>query len=137
MQASDAVVGCGSTVCMDSLPFHGRLMLQTWNLISRLCRWAAGSFILCRADAFREVGGFDEELYASEEIDFSRRLKRWGRAHGRSFTILSRHPLESSNRKMRLYSPGEVLRYMFFFLLMPRRSMCSRKYLDMWYDGRR
>jgi GT2 family glycosyltransferase len=42
--------------------------------------WAEGSFLLIRTDAFRDVGGFDEQtfpLYA-EEIDLCRRLRERG-----------------------------------------------------------
>ena len=33
-----------------------------WNAVSRLLKWAAGSFIFCEAVAFREAGGFSEAL---------------------------------------------------------------------------
>ena len=64
------VVGCGSTVRMEGIPFYGRLLLEVWTWLSVLFSWAAGSFILSRADAFRDIGGFSEDLYASEEIEF-------------------------------------------------------------------
>ena len=35
--------------------------------VSRAMRWAAGSFVFFRADAFRALGGFSTELFASEE----------------------------------------------------------------------
>ena len=56
---------------------------------------------LLRVELIRELGGFDQGLYAGEEIDFSRRLKRLGRARGKRFVILHRHPLRSSERKAR------------------------------------
>ena len=43
------------------------------------CFWATGAFVMLRADAFRAVGGFDEELFAHmEEIDLCWRLKNRG-----------------------------------------------------------
>ena len=94
--------------------------------------WAAGSFLFCRAEAFRQAGGFSEELFASEEIDLSRRLKRLGR-----MAILHRHPLLTSDRKTRLYSWGEMTRFGLKTLLLGGRTLRSRNDCYAWYDGRR
>lgn len=72
--------GClagGSTIARDSDSFGFRLGIRAWNAISRISRWGAGAFIYCDAAAFRELGGFNEDLYASEELDFFQRLKPW------------------------------------------------------------
>jgi hypothetical protein len=95
-------------------------------------RWAAGSFVFCQAAAFRKIGGFSTELYASEEIDFSRRLKRLG-----ALEILSRHPLRTSGRKTRLYSKREYLALLLRIVLSGGRALRSRDACFAWYDGRR
>jgi GT2 family glycosyltransferase len=82
--------------------------LGLWNLMSRLCRWGAGAFLFCRSDAFRAIGGFGLDFFAAEELDLSRRIKRWGRARGLVFRILHRHPMLTSGRKGRLYSYREI-----------------------------
>src|SRR5436190_8611722 len=47
----------GVTVILDGeFPVANRLMF-IWNWLSRVRRWAAGSFIFCDASAFRAVGG--------------------------------------------------------------------------------
>jgi glycosyltransferase involved in cell wall biosynthesis len=125
-------VGGGATVRFDDADFLSHGAVSVWNAISRTLRWAAGSFIFCRADAFREIGGFSTELYASEEIDFSRRLKRHGR-----FTILHRHPLRTSGRKVRLYSKREYFRLLLRIAFSGGRALRSRDALFAWYDGRR
>ncbi len=134
---SGTAVGCGSRMRMDDLPWWGRLLMATWTAISILCRWASGALFVCRADAFREVGGFSENLYASEEIDLSRRLKKWGRERGLKFFILRAHPLHTSSRKLKLYSGAEIARQFFWLCVRPGRALKDRKYLSMWYDGRR
>lgn len=134
---SDRRVGCGTTMHMAGLPWWALAMMRTWNGVSRLCRWAAGSFLACRTEAFRDVGGFSDALYAAEEIDLSRRLKRWGRARGQTFTILHRYPLQTSGRKLKLYSGREIAAQFGRLLARPRRSLHSREDLGLWYDGRR
>ena len=58
--------------------------------------------MVCRTDAFRDVGGFNQELYAADEITFSQELAKWGQQRGLEFSILTRHPLETSPRKVLL-----------------------------------
>lgn len=135
--AADRHVGCGTTMHMPGLPWWALAMMRTWNGVSRLCRWAAGSFLVCRAEAFRDVGGFNELLYAAEEIDLSRRLKRWGRARRQRFAILRRHPLQTSARKVELYTAGEIAAQLGRLVSRPWRSLRTRDSLALWYDGRR
>lgn len=131
------VIAGGSTVRLDGPYLVPRLVVRGWNFISRLKRWAAGSFIFCDAAAFREIGGFSHELFASEELDLSERLKRLGRATGRRFVILHEHPLVTSARKARLYTPWEHLRFLARTALAGGRTLRSREECVTWYDGRR
>ena len=136
IEAGD-MVACGSTMRMRGLPWWAHGLMRSWNGVSRLCRWAAGSLLVCRSIAFREVGGFSDRLYAAEEIDLSRRLKVWGYRHGLRFRILSRHPLESSPRKLQLYTAREIFGQLGRLLAHPWRSLQDRSSLGLWYDGRR
>lgn len=131
------VVGGGTVVSAAGLPAHARAMVALWNLIARTGRLACGAYLFCETRAFRELGGFSNELYAAEEIDLSRRLSRWARARGRSVRIITSHPLHTSMRKLDLYSPRELARMVLGGLAHPLRMLKDRRYLDAWYDGRR
>ena len=134
--ADRAVVAGGATMWMDEGPWAGALVVRAWNLFSRLGGWMAGSFIFVEADAFREIGGFSERLFAGEELDLSDRLKGYARAHGRKVVILHRHPLTTSGRKLRLYTPWEHAR-MLLRMAWDWRSLGRREACPIWYDGRR
>jgi glycosyltransferase involved in cell wall biosynthesis len=134
---SGRVLGGGATIAVEDDTWAVRAALGLWNALSRGLRWAAGAFVYCEAAAFRRVGGFSEELYASEELDLSRKLKRLAKQQGREFRILSAHPLLTSNRKMHLYGWRELLPVFGRFLLHPRRMLRSAKDCSPWYDGRR
>jgi glycosyltransferase involved in cell wall biosynthesis len=127
----------GATVRADVDHRAVRAVVGWWNLISRVQKWAAGSFIFCEAAAFRRIGGFSEKLFASEEIDLSRRLKRLARASGRRVVILHQHPLLTSARKLHLYTPRETLWFYLRVLLTAGRSLRTREGTFVWYDGRR
>ncbi len=131
--ATGRCIGGGATLRFDeSSDRFARSALSLWNAISRALRWAAGSFIFCEAAAFRAIGGFSAELFAAEEIDFSRRLKRLGR-----FVILHRHPLRTSARKAHLYSKREFACFFLRTLAAGGRTLRRREDCFAWYDGRR
>ena len=135
--AGGRCLGGGSTVRLDAPDLLSRLVVGGWNAISRATRWAAGSFIFCEASAFREVGGFSLELFAAEEIDLSRRLKRLGRRRGRTVVILHDHPLRTSARKKDLYTAREHLAFMVKTIVRGGRTLRSAAQCYQWYDGRR
>ena len=127
----------GSTVRLEGdFPLAKRIT-SLWNLISRACRWMAGSFIFCEANAFREIGGFSNELFASEEIDLSKRLKKLAARRGKRLVILHGHPLLTSSRKLHLYTVREHLRVMLKATLSGGRTLTNREACHTWYDGRR
>jgi glycosyltransferase involved in cell wall biosynthesis len=135
--AGGRVMAGGSTVAMDLPGRFPRMVVSGWNATSRIMRWAAGSFIFCEASAFRSVGGFNLQLFAAEEIDLFRRLKRLARSRGKVIRILTRHPLHTSARKAHLYSPREFLSFQLKTLLTAGRTLRSADGATLWYDGRR
>lgn len=108
-----------------------------WNALSRFNKWGAGAFIFCEAAIFKRLGGFSQELYAAEEIDLFRRLKRLARRERRTIAILHRHPLATSGRKARLYTARELLMFMLKTVATGGRTLRNAKECFSWYDGRR
>ena len=86
-----------------------RSLLWVWNRLSAAAKLAAGSYVYCYRQAWEDCGGFEEGVYAGEEIYFSRRLKRWAREHGRRFEILTATPVVTSARKVQWYGQGQLL----------------------------
>lgn len=127
----------GATVTLDGGTALGRGVVLVWNVVSRIGRLAAGSFIFCDARAFREVGGFSLELFATEELELFKRLKRLARRTRRRIVILHRHPLVTSDRKARLYTKSEMATSLLKSMLTLGRTMKNRDDCYVWYDGRR
>lgn len=112
-------------------------LTRAWNWLSRQRRLLAGSFIFVETKAFRAIGGFDPEFFTGEELDLSKRLQKLARQSRREIVILHRHPLVTSDRKVRLYSSRELLGFMLRAALRPRRVMRDKAACYAWYDGRR
>ena len=130
------VLGGGAPLRLADAPWWAQIVAYTWNWISRCTRWAPGSFLFCRREAFQQLGGFDERLYISEEIDFSRRLKSLARKTGRRMVIL-REYLIVSGRKAYLYSVKDHLRFALRCFLFPHRVRTDPSECWIWYEGRR
>jgi glycosyltransferase involved in cell wall biosynthesis len=126
----------GATIRLDEKYFIAGCVTQLWNVSSRLGRWLAGSFIFVETAAFRNLGGFSQELFAGEELELSRRLKKLARETGRKIAILHRHPLKTSARKLRLYTLRDHLKLL-ARVGLNRRTLNRRETCTLWYDGRR
>jgi glycosyltransferase involved in cell wall biosynthesis len=127
----------GATVRFDETRLATVVLTRLWNGISRCGRLLAGSFIFVGAESFRRVGGFSPELFAGEEIELSKRLKRLAASEGKRLVILHRHPLKTSARKLKLYTAREMLRFTTLAAFNHRRMLSSREQAYLWYDGRR
>lgn len=103
-------------------------MISATCWFMRRVRWAAGCFVFVRRDAFEAVGGFDERFYASEEIHFSRAVKKRGR-----FVIVADRVMTSA-RKADRFTLAQVA-WQIVKLARPG-STKNRAGLEFWY-GRR
>jgi glycosyltransferase involved in cell wall biosynthesis len=127
----------GATVRLDGHYPKASLVTWIWNRISRTCAWLAGSFIFCESAAFWKIGGFNIELFASEEIDLSRRLKKLVRSEGKRMVILHRHPIVTSPRKVHLYTAREHFVFLVRTVFSRGKTLRDRRACFSWYDGRR
>ncbi|MDX1565650.1 MAG: hypothetical protein R3236_09605, partial [Phycisphaeraceae bacterium] len=128
----DRVVGAGALVRFpQTVPWMAGRLAALWNVCSRTMAWAAGCFLFVQREAFERVGGFDERLFAAEEIALSQALHPQGR-----FVILN-EPVLTSDRKVQ---PGWFWRHLklvFRVALTAGRGLESRKGLELWYDPKR
>jgi glycosyltransferase involved in cell wall biosynthesis len=127
------VCGGGALVRFDTpVAGPGRVLLRWWNALSLRLALAAGCFIFCRRLAWAETGGFDERLYAAEELAFAQRVKRWGRKKGERFVVLSDPPVITSARKLARYGQWRILLQLLPVLLPG--ALRSRRLCRFWYD---
>lgn len=128
-----ACCGGGGNVAFDTeLPGFARGSDEFWNKLSVRFGWAAGCFIYVLKQAFEDIGGFNENVYASEEIWFSKRISAWGRKRKMKFRIIPNPRLITSSRKLSWFSPLQIIGMGLLILLFPLsvrfRSLCS-----LWY----
>jgi glycosyltransferase involved in cell wall biosynthesis len=119
-------VGGGSAVRFDGpVPLYAAILERAvLPVLLPLLKMAPGCFLFCTRRAYLAAGGFDEALFWSEEVFFSKRLKRQGR-----FVIL-REFVITSGRKVRAYSALGLLR------VGVRLALGQRAGLEYWYGQR-
>ena len=125
-------IGGGAAVRFDEpTPRWVELVLPASIWLARRFRITGGCFLFCSRTAFEAVGGFDETLFASEEIRMCRAL------HGKGEFVILRESVLTSGRKLRTYSGWELLRAFARLALAGRASVKDRSRLGLWYDPRR
>ena len=130
---SGKVCGGGAQVALEgaSLDRAARCAVHGWNWIARNFRLAAGSYFFAIRDGWAETGGFNEAVYAGEEIGFSRTLKRWGRERGLRFHVLE-HPVPSSARKVKQFTVWQTMRQV--AICAWPGNLGRRDRLRFWYE---
>ena len=134
------IIGGGATVKFEGgklVPSPFFTAERIWNRISRVMRWPAGSYIFLRTEDFHKLNGFSEKLYASEEIDFGRRLKKLGKKRQQRMQIFTQTPISTSDRKAYCTSIGEILKLVFLWVFTTGRSVRKAENCGYWYDGQR
>jgi glycosyltransferase involved in cell wall biosynthesis len=125
-------VGGGARLTVDGwIPLYGRMLLTITGVVMRTADLIAGCYFFCTRAAFDAAGGFDESVYAAEELVLSRRLARIG-----WITILDA-PVVTSGRKLREHSGWDVVRLLGALVRRGPAVVRTRDDLALWYGKRR
>jgi glycosyltransferase involved in cell wall biosynthesis len=103
-----------------SVPLWGRIIHFAACVAGRLIRLVGGCFLFCTREAYLEVGGFSENLYAGEDIAFVQALKKMGRFAVPGPTVVT------SARKLSVTGPWQVT------ALMLRIALRGPHYDSIW-----
>jgi glycosyltransferase involved in cell wall biosynthesis len=131
--AGGKICGGGAQVDLEGVPLTRttRATIAGWNWVARTFRLAAGSFFFARRDGWAETGGFNERVYAGEELGFARELKRWGKLRGLGFAVIL-HPVPSSARKVQQFTSWQAIRLLLICAWPGNRSRRDR--CAFWYE---
>ncbi len=123
-----------------------RMLPERWSLgivLTALCilpvvvwHGISGGLFFCRKSDFWAIGGFDEVLVSAEDIDFAKRLRRFGKSKRARFVTLYRACIRTSCRKFdRLGDWHFIKRPWLLVALMRGRNQAEAD--KLWYDFER
>lgn len=111
----------------EPVPLWTRAVYPVVMLACRMVALTGGCFLFCTREAFAAVGGFSEEMFAAEEMEFARSLKRLGRF------VVPRPVVVTSARKMSLLTARRVAKLLAH---AARKGAGRREGLELWYGDR-
>jgi cellulose synthase/poly-beta-1,6-N-acetylglucosamine synthase-like glycosyltransferase len=125
-------VGGGAAVRFDEpTPRWVKWVLPVSIWLARRMKFTGGCFLFASRAAFEAVGGFDEMLFAAEELRLCKRLRAQG-----DFVIL-REAVLTSGRKLRTYSGWELIGAALRIAAAGQAGVRDRSRLAIWYAPRR
>jgi glycosyltransferase involved in cell wall biosynthesis len=106
-----------------------RWFMKLWPLLGKLTKMRGGALQFCRAEVFRELGGYDTTIFVGEDIEFHWRLDKLAKTRG-GYTAFIEDPkvLTSSRRWDRM----GLFRMLFF--THPVTILLAWRYRSFWKD---
>ncbi len=128
---SNKYIGGGTVFKLDknNLIFKGVYLATV--LFTHILR-LSGVLIYVRKADFIKMGGFNEEYFAAEDIDFVIRMKRYGKTSERKYSNIYRSYVITSSRKFKLIKPKDL-----FYqggLLLHKSLRKDQNKCEQWYN---
>jgi len=128
------VIGGGTLVKPEKFNFTVAICFTAWKLFSIFGRVGVG-ILHCRKADFERFGGFNEELFAGEDVQFAYDLKKLGRATGRPrFVIRHDAAIITSMRKTEEFSFPTIAGRLLRMSVGMQRKLRDKRYCSLWYD---
>ncbi len=125
----------GGAAAVDFGPFERKWMkyyLRGGELWQKVFNWKLGATQFCRKSVFQRIGGYDETIFMSEDVQFYRHLTKYSKRQGGHLFFVEEPRVVTSARrfdKMSLWKTLLLTNPMFFVLTSRRRSVWKD-----WYE---
>ena len=104
-----------------------------WGIYVR-CSGVGVGMMHCRKADFEAFGGFDETIYAAEDVQLAYDLKKIGKPRGQRFELIRKGWIITSTRKIDQTPLFTMLAKLIGFGFGLQRKIRSKKYCEHWYD---
>jgi glycosyltransferase involved in cell wall biosynthesis len=123
----------GGSGAVEYEPIESRVVVAwfmlLWPILGKLTNMHGGALQFCRADIFREIGGYDTTIYVGEDIDFHWRLDRLARDRNAHTAFVEEPKVLTSSRR---WNRMGLVRMLFF--THPITVLLAWRMRSMWKD---
>lgn len=128
----NGAVGGGATIKFrGKIPLAAQMFAMIVQLSMGFAKLVGGCFMFMTRKAYEKAGGYDESIYASEEIWLALALKRQGK-----FVVLNENVF-TSGRKIREYGLLKIFLIILKMLMRGPSVLTNRDGLEVWYKSGR
>jgi glycosyltransferase involved in cell wall biosynthesis len=127
------IAGGGTWIHPERRTLKIRFFFLVWGIYVWFSRVGVG-MMHCRKADFDSFGGFDETIFAAEDVQLAYDLKKIGRPRGQRFQILRRGWIITSTRKFDQTPIWTMIGKLIGFAFGLQRKIRSKKYCEHWYD---
>jgi len=104
-----------------------------WGIYVRCSRVGVG-MLHCRKADFDAFGGFDETIYAAEDVQLAYDLKKIGKPRGQKFELLRDGWIITSTRKIDQTPLHVMIGKLLGFAFGLQKKIRSKEYCEHWYE---
>ena len=134
INSTDIKAGCVWIKAYEHTPLIYTFIFFTVNFIFRLLN-SGGGLYFCYLSDFQEIGGFNEKIFAAEDLDFAGRIKKHLAGKKQKFRNISGIPLRTSARKIKFVKFSFLIKKTIKFLFVYKKMLYNKKeWDDFWYN---
>jgi len=131
---TDISAGCPEVLADCKLNYMWSFCLKLLNLYFKIIN-SGGGLYFCRVEDFKAIGGFNENLYAGEDLDFVKRIKKQLKTSGFRFKAVGSIPILTSMRKLKFIELRKILGKFIKYLIFGNKVLTKRaEWVDIWYN---
>lgn len=104
-----------------------------WGIYVTFSRVGVG-MMHCRKEDFDAFGGFNEEIFAAEDVQLAYDLRKLGKPRGQRFNLIRKGWIITSTRKIDQTPLWVMLKKLIGFGFGLQKKIRSKEYCEHWYD---
>ncbi len=130
--SSDEYIGGGTKFKLDKNNLLFKLIYIGSNVFTRISG-LSGVLIYLKREDFEKIGGFNENYYAAEDIDFVLKMKNLGKVYNKKFSNINQGYVVTSSRKFQTVTFKDLVFQGGLLLHKPLRE--NPNLCQQWYNA--
>lgn len=127
------IAGGGTWIEPERRNFKISFFYFLWGIYVRCSRMGVG-MMHCRKADFESFGGFDETIYAAEDVQLAYDLKKVGRPRRQKFKLIKKGWVITSTRKIDQTPLVTMIAKLVGFGFGLQKKIRSKEYCEHWYE---